>query len=136
VALDYGRSRIGVAVSDPTRMIASPHSTISNAGEPTQPPAALLALLEELGATTIVLGIPLQMDGTAGEMAQETREFGRRLAEATSIPIVEWDERLTSAGAERTLREAGASRRKRRDKASVDRLAAAMVLRAYLASNG
>jgi putative Holliday junction resolvase len=135
VALDYGRSRIGVAVSDPTRTIASPHSTVPNADEPTEPPAALLRLLEELEATTVVLGIPLQMDGSAGEMAREVREFGRRLGEATGLPIVEWDERLTSAGAERTLRESGASRRKRRDKGSVDRLAAAMLLRAYLASD-
>lgn len=134
MALDYGRSRIGVAVSDPTRTIASPHSTISNSGEPTEPPAALLALMEELEVTTVVLGIPLQMDGTAGEMALEAREFGRRLEEATGLPIVEWDERLTTAGAERTLRESAAPRRKRRDKASVDRLAAAMLLRAYLAS--
>ena len=134
MALDYGRSRIGVAVSDPTRTIASPHSTVPNTDEPTEPPAALLELLVELGVTTVVLGIPLQMDGTAGEMALEAREFGRRLGEATGLPIVEWDERLTSAGAERTLRESGAPRRKRRDKASVDRLAAAMLLRAYLAS--
>jgi putative Holliday junction resolvase len=134
VALDYGRSRIGVAASDPTRTIASPHSAISNRGAATEPPAELIDLLGELEPAVIVLGIPLQMDGTEGPMALEAREFGVNLGAATGIRVVEWDERLTSAAAERTLRETGAPRRKRREKGSVDRLAAAVMLRAYLAS--
>jgi len=134
VALDYGRSRIGVAASDPTRTIASPHSTVPNPGEPTDPPPALVALLAELAPSTVVLGIPYQMDGSAGEMALEAREFGRKLAEATDLPIVEWDERLSSAGAERALREMALPRGRRREKGSVDRIAAAMLLRAFLAS--
>lgn len=134
MALDYGRRRIGVAVSDPTRTIATPHATVANHGEPAEPPETLLDLLSELEPSRVVLGIPFHMDGTAGEMALEAREFGRRLHEASGLPVVEWDERLTSAGARRAMLETGAPRRRRREKGAPDRLAAAMLLRSYLAS--
>lgn len=120
-------------MSDPTRTIASPHSVIENRGEPLQPPDRLVALVRETSPKAVVLGIPIQMDGGEGEMAKEVREFGRRLAEATGIRVVEWDERLTSALARRSLAET--SRRGRRvPKGREDMVAAAHLLRAYMDS--
>lgn len=135
MALDYGRSRIGVAVSDPGGVIASPHGAVRNTGdELPEPPADLLALLEELGAERVVVGLPLHMDGSSGEMADEARAFAAALREATGLPVEEWDERLSSSAAERALIETGAPSRVRREKGRVDAMAAALTLRAYLRS--
>jgi putative Holliday junction resolvase len=120
-------------VSDPTRTIASPHSVIENRGEPLQPPDRLVALVRETSPEAVVLGIPFRMDGGEGEMAKEVREFGRRLAEATGVRVVEWDERLTSALARRSLAEAG-QRGRRAPKGREDMVAAAHLLRAYMDS--
>ena len=135
LAVDYGRRRIGIAVSDPTRTIASPHSAIENGGEPRQPPEQLLELVLEAGPVAIVVGIPIQMDGSEGEMAAEAREFGRRLGEASGVPVVGWDERLTSALAERALRKAPAGRRRDRKKL-LDTMAATLLLRTFLERAG
>lgn len=132
MALDYGRRRIGVAASDPTRTIAAPHSTVRWSGPPGEPPAELMELLGELEATEIVVGIPLRMDGSDGEMAEEARRFGQAVQERSGIPVFEWDERLTTAGAQRELRAIIPSRRRREEKGVVDRMAAALVLRSYL----
>ncbi len=120
-------------MSDPTRTIASPHSVIENRGEPLQPPDRLVALVRETSPEAVVLGIPIQMDGGEGEMAREVREFGRRLAESTGVRVVEWDERLTSALARRSLAEAG-RRGRRVPKGREDMVAAAHLLRAYMDS--
>lgn len=134
MALDYGRRRIGVAVSDPTATIASPHSAVERSGEPDQLPDALLDLLARLAPATVIVGLPRHMDGTVGEMAEEVRAFADSLREATGLPVEEWDERLTTSAAERALLESGAPRGKRREKGRVDAMAAAMLLRSYLAS--
>lgn len=136
VALDYGRRRIGVAVSDPTRTIASPHEAVANDDPPTEPPQRLLDLLAELEPTEVVVGIPLLMDGTEGEMAAEARAFGRRLGERTGIPVAEWDERLSTAAAERELRRTASRRMRREDKGLPDMVAAALLLRSYLERAG
>lgn len=134
VALDYGRRRVGVAVSDPTATIASPHSAVERRGDPDDPPGALLDLLARLEPATVIVGVPRHMDGSEGEMVEEARAFARGLREATGLAVEEWDERLTTAAAERALAEGGASLGKRRDRRRVDALAAAMLLRSYLAS--
>lgn len=136
MALDYGRRRIGVAASDPTHTIASPHSVVPNGGDPDRPPDELLRLLEELEAETVVLGIPREMDGTTGEMASEVERFGERLAERTGLPVVEWDERLSSEAARRELLESDAPERIRREKGRTDMVAASLLLKAYLSSRG
>lgn len=122
---------MGIALSDPTRTIASPHVTIENRGEPRQPPEPLIRLVAETSPTTIVVGIPIRLDGSEGEMAAEAREFGRRLAEATGVPVVEWDERLTSARARRSIAETGRRGRRVR-KGEEDMVAAAHLLRSYM----
>lgn len=132
MALDYGRRRIGVAVTDPSRTIASPHAALKNADPPAEPPQALLNLLRDLEPTVVLVGIPVHMDGTAGEMASEARNFAARLALLSGVSVVERDERLTSYEADEMLREMELSRRRRRERGLRDRLAATLLLREYL----
>lgn len=135
MAVDYGRRRIGVAASDPTRTLVSPRATVENGDPPAEPPAELLRLLRELEPEEIVVGIPLEMDGTSGEMADEVRSFAENLRQELEMPVEEWDERLTTEQAEDYLREGGTSPTRRgRDKGRLDRAAAAVLLRRYLGS--
>jgi putative Holliday junction resolvase len=134
--VDYGRRRIGVAVSDPGRVLASPHATLENRAPADEPPSALLELVQELEAVDIVVGIPLNMDGSEGPMAVEARAFARRLSQATGLPVHERDERLSSVEAERRLRDLELPRGKRREKGRRDRLAAAVLLEDFLAETG
>lgn len=134
VALDYGRRRVGVATSDPSATIASPRATVDHAGDPEEPPAELLSLLEELDPALVVVGIPRHMDGSEGEMAEEARAFAEDLQRRTGIAVEEWDERLSSEAARKALLEAGASRKTRRAKGSTDMMAATLLLRSYLGS--
>ncbi len=139
MALDYGRRRIGVALSDPTRTIATPKGVIERAkrgAKPTALPQALCALVAESEPSAILVGIPFAMDGSAGQMAEEVRAFARALEEATGVPTIEWDERLTTAQAEREVRSMELSKSKRREKGRVDEMAAALMLSAYLRSLG
>lgn len=135
LGVDYGRRRIGVAVSDPTGTLATPHSVVPNEDPPEEPPDALLETIREISPGRIVVGIPLEMDGDEGEMAREAREFCRRLAEGCQTPVVEWDERLTSDRASQILLEAEPRRSRRRRKGRLDEMAAAVLLRTYLASS-
>lgn len=139
MALDYGRRRIGVAVSDPTRTIATPRGVIErsprkDASDPTVPPAALIRLVRETRPSVVVVGIPLGMDGTEGEMAREARAFASRLEEATGVPTTGWDERLTTARAEREIQALGLRRSRRREKGRTDEMAATLMLTEYLRS--
>ena len=136
VALDYGRRRIGVAASDPLRTIASPHVVMKNADPPTEPPQGLLNLLKDLAPVVVIVGIPVHMDGSFGEMAAEARVFAARLMTLSEIQVLERDERLTSYEAEEMLREMNLSRRRRQEKGLKDMLAATVLLREYLEEVG
>lgn len=136
VALDYGRRRIGVAASDPLRTIASPHVVMKNADPPTEPPQGLLNLLKDLAPVVVIVGIPVHMDGSFGEMAAEARAFAARLMTLSEIQVLERDERLTSYEAEEMLREMDLSRRRRQEKGLKDMLAATVLLREYLEEVG
>ena len=120
LALDYGAARIGCALSDRSGTLATPISSV-----PSGEPEALAALADELGAERIVIGLPITLDGSEGAQASETRSFGDRLAELTSVPIEYYDERFTTRMATRTRRESGAS-------SDEDSIAAAHLLEAYL----
>lgn len=134
-AVDYGRRRIGVAASDPTRTIVSPRDTVENRDPPTEPPGELLELLREIEPDEIVVGIPLEMNGSSGDMATEVRAFAEELRGELDVPVREWDERLTSREASRFLRDGGTSPTRRgRDRGRLDRAAAAVLLRRYLGS--
>jgi len=131
MGLDPGEKTIGVAVSDDLMITAQPVETVRRttmAGDLD----ALEALARRHRITEVVVGLPIHMNGTKGAMARKAEALSLRLGERLKIPVVLWDERLSTAGAERSLLEAGLSRRKRR--AVVDRVAAALILQSYLDS--
>ena len=138
VGIDYGLVRIGIAVSDPTHLIAAPLMTLQAEKKSPATIAKLLAELEkhqkEYSYTIkeIVIGMPLMMSGKQGLQADEVQHFVAQLREATETPIVTWDERLTTVQAERALREAKMSRKKRMK--VVDKVAAVIILQSYLDS--
>jgi putative holliday junction resolvase len=112
IGLDLGTKTIGVAVSDPARRVATGVETIARKAF-TADATRLLALAAERKAAGIVLGLPINMDGSEGTRAQSTRAFARNLAKLTELPIALWDERLSTAAVERELISADMSRAKR-----------------------
>ncbi|CAL8973746.1 Holliday junction resolvase RuvX [Rhodoplanes serenus] len=129
VGLDLGDKTIGVAVSDPDRRLATGVETIGRKRF-TDDAARLLALAAERRVVGLVLGLPLNMNGTEGPRAQSTRAFARNLARLTELPIGLWDERLSTTAVERELIAADASRAKR--KAVIDQHAAIFILQGAL----
>jgi len=122
-----------VAVTDPSRTIASPLGVVQVAkGRAEETPPRLLEWVRQLEPTQILIGIPLHMDGTESEMATEARRFAARLADVTGLPVVERDERLTTVDAQRAMRAMGMPLRKRRQKGRDDMIAAALLLRGHL----
>jgi putative Holliday junction resolvase len=131
MGLDLGSKTIGVATSDLTRSIATPVETITRKKFTTDA-ERVIAIAEAENIGLIVLGLPINMDGTEGPRCQSTRAFARNFARLSPIPIVFWDERLSTAAVERMLIAADTSRA-RRD-AVIDKLAAAWILQAALDS--
>ena len=132
VALDVGDVRIGVAVTDPTRTIAQPVEVYRRVGY--GPDSRYVkALCERYQTTDVLLGLPLNMDGTRGGQAQKAMAFGKVLADA-GLRVFYWDERMTTVTAERTLIDGGVRREDR--KLYVDKLAATVSLEQWLASGG
>ena len=129
IGLDLGTKTIGVAASDPDRRVAAPVETIVRKRF-TLDAERLLELAAERHAVGFVLGLPVNMDGSEGPRAQATRAFARNLAGFTELPIVFWDERLSTAAVERALIAADVSRNKR--KAIIDQHAAAYILQGVL----
>lgn len=127
--LDLGTKTIGVAVSDGLRQIASPLTVIRRV-KFTADAAALMDIVAGRGLAGLVLGLPLNMDGSEGPRAQSTRAFARNLERLTALPIGFWDERLSTVAAERALLEADASRRRRA--AVIDQVAAGYILQGAL----
>lgn len=129
IGLDLGTKTIGVAASDPDRRLATGVETIARKTF-TADAQRLLALADERRATGLVLGLPVNMDGSEGPRAQSTRAFARNLARLTELPIALWDERLSTAAVERDLIVADVSRSKRA--AVIDQHAAAFILQGAL----
>lgn len=127
--LDLGDKTIGVALSDLRRSVATPIETIRRV-KFTEDAAKLLALLGLRGAQGIVLGLPLNMDGSAGPRVQSTQAFARNLLKLTDLPITFWDERLSTVAATRALLEADTSRKRRAE--VVDHVAAGYILQGAL----
>lgn len=132
MALDYGRRRIGVAASDPLRVLAQPRGVVPAGSPPTDPTDELLSVIAELEPVVVVVGIPLHMSGEEGEMSREARSFAKRLGERCGVRVVMRDERLTSVEAERTIREMGLPKKKREQRGLRDAMAAAVLLEDYL----
>ena len=129
MGLDLGTKTIGVATSDLTRQIATPIEVIARK-KFTEDAQRLLAIISRENIGLIVLGLPVNMDGSEGPRAQSTRAFARNFAKLSQVPVQFWDERLSTAAVERMLIDADASRA-RRD-AVVDKLAAAWILQSAL----
>jgi putative holliday junction resolvase len=133
LAIDFGRRRIGVAVSDPTRTIASPLTTLTRREGKRPPWAELARLIEEQEATELLVGLPLELAGNEGEWAREVRTFGDQLARRSGLPVHWIDERMSSVMAERAVRGSGLKRSQREEKERVDAAAAAILLQQFLA---
>lgn len=131
IGLDYGEARIGVAVSDLLGTIANPLDTISEKDREKQI-EKVLEVIERERAEKIVVGLPKRMDGTLGHRAEYTKAFAEELAKLSSLPLVMWDERLSSSEAHRMLEAGGVSGKKRKTK--VDKIAAVLILQTYLDS--
>jgi putative Holliday junction resolvase len=129
MALDYGTRRVGVAVSDELGMLARPLGFL-----PAQPADRFLQelqrLIQEHRVEQIVVGIPRNMDGSYGPAAEQVRAWMEQLRQVLSIPLIPWDERLTTVQARRLLHEAGRNTRKQRPR--IDSSAAAVLLQSYL----
>lgn len=138
VGIDFGMKRLGLAVSDPTKLIATPMETLIAEKKGEKTVAKLLAFLDaycqkmDSEIECIVIGMPLMMNGKRGLLADEVHHFVGILEQVCKIPVKTWDERLTTVQAERSLKESSLSRKKR--SAIVDSVAAIIILQNYLDS--
>jgi putative Holliday junction resolvase len=129
IGLDLGSKTIGVAISDSLLSVASPHETIQRKKFGVDA-ARLLEITAERQLGGIILGLPLNMDGSEGPRCQSTRAFARNLMRLTDLPIGFWDERLSTVAAEKALLEADASRKRRAG--VIDNIAASYILQGVL----
>ena len=127
--LDFGDKTIGIAISDLRRSVATPTQTIRRI-KFTADAAELLALAAARGIAGLILGLPLNMDGSEGPRVQTTRAFARNLSRLTELPIAYWDERLSTVAATRALLEADMSRKRRNE--VIDQVAAGYILQGAL----
>jgi len=130
LAVDYGDARTGLAVCDPGETLASPLGTIAQ-WDPEKTAEAVIKAAGEAGARRIVVGHPINMDGSAGERAGVCREFARLLEEKSGLPVILWDERGTTVTAARYLNATDTRGKKR--KKIIDAVAATIILESYLA---
>jgi putative Holliday junction resolvase len=129
LGLDVGTKTIGMALSDVTRSVATPFDTIGRT-KFTADAKTIREVVEKYQVGALVIGFPLNLDGSEGPRAQSTRAFASNLAAHVEVPMVFWDERLSTAAVERHLIEADASRKRRAE--VVDRMAAAYILQGAL----
>lgn len=130
LGLDYGRVRIGVAVSTPERTLAVPLETWEPTGDEDQDARHLEQLITDQRVVALVVGLPLHADGTVSELSREAETFGAWIRKSTGKPVTFWDERYTSRQAEDLLLSIDMTRKKR--KARRDMIAAQMILQGYL----
>ena len=129
LALDFGRARIGVAISDELQLLAHPLETILANERAT---SRVVELVRERNVEHVVVGIPKRMNGQIGTAATEALEFVEKLRAVLPCPVVTWDERLTTVAAHRALRDAG--KKTRHTRGYVDQVAAQIILQSYLDS--
>jgi putative holliday junction resolvase len=130
VGLDLGGRRIGVAVSDASGSVATPHSVLERAGDTATDHATIAAVIAALGAERVVVGLPLSLDGTVGPAASAVRDEIEELAAILPVPVEAHDERLTTVTAQRALTAQKVRARDRRR--VVDKVAAAVILQSWL----
>lgn len=129
MGFDVGEKTIGVAISDSLFMVATPHVLI-NRKKWTQDLEVIKKLISAENIYGIVIGLPLNMDGSEGPKCQSVRQLARNLLKEVDIPIIFWDERLSTVAVTRTLLDADMSRAKRKD--NVDKMAASFILQGFL----
>lgn len=135
LGVDLGERRIGLATSDPTRTVAGPHAVVTRSGDPDRDRRTVLAVAREEEVTTIVVGLPLKLTGGRGSAARGAEaEVEALRALAPDLEVLLWDERMTTAIAERTLLEGDVRRADR--KQVIDKVAAAVMLQGWLDANG
>jgi putative holliday junction resolvase len=129
LAVDPGKARLGLAISDPERRIASPFATW-NCRDREQDDRYLRKVIEDEEVGLLIVGLPIHLDGREGVQAQAARKFGAWLGQLTGLPCVFWDERFTTREAEGHLWDAGLSHKRRKERR--DQVAAQILLRTYL----
>ncbi len=129
LCLDYGERRMGVALSDPSQVIASPNTTLA-AKDSRAAVAELARMVQDFQVVAIVIGWPLHMNGSAGERTEAVDRFLQVMQDSITVPVFSWDERWSTMSAHRALREQGVSPSK--NKQRVDAVAAAIVLESFL----
>ena len=129
MAIDYGDAHTGIAISDPTGFLAG-FTTVINAYRPEAVAEQISALAKEHGVEELVLGHPINMDGTRGPRSEKAQAMKTLLEETTSLPVVLWDERRTTIDAHQILMNSGKNAKKR--KKVVDAVAATLILEGYL----
>ena len=132
LGLDVGTKRIGLALSDSSLTIATPFQTLHKDGFK-KVAKVLVSIIKEHHIIALVIGLPKNMDGSEGPQSQSTRQFAENFKNFYPIPIIFWDERLTSVEAERRMLEADVSRQKRA--AHIDQVAASIILQSFLESH-
>lgn len=130
LGLDLGQKRIGVAVSDRDGALAMPIEVVARTGDRRQEHLALASLVEEWEAEIVVVGLPYQLDGTIGTQARRYASEAQTLGDTLSVPVVLYDERLTTVTAERALMEQNLNSQERRT--IVDKVAASVLLQSWL----
>lgn len=130
LGIDLGTKRIGVALANSDGTVATPYEVLDRSGDRARDHQAIAALAQETGAVALVVGLPLSLDGTVGTAASGAQVEAQEMAAATGLPVVLWDERLTTVSAVRDLMtlQMGAKARRR----VVDKVAAAVMLQAWL----
>ncbi|HET8618271.1 MAG TPA: Holliday junction resolvase RuvX [Acidimicrobiales bacterium] len=130
VALDIGTRRVGVAVSDSGGTVATPYEVVSRSGDRSRDHGRIATLVGEAEAGIVVVGLPLSLDGSIGPAARAVLDEVDELRAALPVPVVTWDERLSTVEAERSLRAMGVRRGHRRQ--VVDQVAATVILQSWL----
>ncbi len=132
MGIDFGDSRIGIALSDPMGWTAQGIETIQRRGTVEQTAEDIKRLAQQHNVDKFVIGLPKNMNGTVGPSGEKAMEFGNILARITGLEVINWDERLTTVAANRMMHEVGMKTSKK--KGSVDRIAAVLILQGYLDS--
>lgn len=130
IGIDYGEVRIGIALSDPLRIIAQPYQVIKNDDNKF---SEICKIIKEEKAGKIILGLPVNLAGEDTKKTLEIREFAEQLKDHVEIPIIFWDERLTSVEANEKLKQMGYSIKESRK--VIDKVAASIILKSYMEEN-
>jgi putative pre-16S rRNA nuclease len=130
LAVDWGGKHIGLALSDPTRLIAQPLVTLTHRANHRPPVGEIVALVARHEVGLVVVGLPLDLEGAEGDSARAARALGDAVARRSGVPVIYWDERLSTAAALRSARAAGV--RDRDSRSRIDQMAAVAILQGWL----